>query len=256
MSLSARTVLVTAGASGIGKGIAEAFHANGDRVHICDISREALDLTLAENPGVRGSLADVSDGQAVEQLLENVKSWAGPVDVLVNNAGIAGPIALAEDVSREEWDHTIAVNLNSMFYLVRLVLPEMKQRKSGCIINISSCSAKVGMTRRLPYVASKVGVLGFNHALAREVGIYGVRVNAILPGAVYGDRCKMLLAQFAEENHLGEDEAEREFLRYTSMKSWIQPTEIGDTAVFLASEGARHITGQEISVDGLVEWEE
>ncbi|MGD9264825.1 MAG: SDR family oxidoreductase [Lysobacterales bacterium] len=254
--MTARTVLVTAGGSGIGRGIAEAFQVNGDRVHICDISRDVLDVTLAENPGMRGSVADVSDIDALERLIEDVKSWGGPVDVLVNNAGIAGPIALAEDVSTEEWDRTINVNLNSMFYLVRLVLPEMKQRKIGCIINISSCSARVGMTRRLPYVASKVGVLGFNYALAREVGAYGVRVNAILPGAVYGDRCKTLLAHFAKENSLAEQEAEKEFLRYTSMKTWIQPSEIGSTAVFLASDSARHITGQELSVDGLIEWEE
>jgi len=251
-----QTVLVTGAGAGIGLAIAQAFLAEGYWVHICDISPEAIDSAITDNPGLKGSIADVGDYHAVTALIEEVRAWAGEVDVLVNNAGIAGPTALAEDISPEEWERTININLNGMFYCTREVIPAMKKRHSGSIINISSCSAKVAMTSRLPYVASKVGVLGFNHALARELGPHNIRVNTILPGAVDSARCQGMLETFASENNLGQEEAEAEFLRFVAMKTWIQPSEVADLAVFLASNKGRHITGQEIGVDGLIEWEE
>jgi len=251
-----QTVLVTGAGAGIGLGIAQAFLAEGYRVHICDISRDAIESVTANHPGMKGSVADVGDYRAVAALMNEVRSWAGEVDVLVNNAGIAGPTALTEDVIPEEWERTININLNGMFYCAREVIPAMKKQRKGSIINISSCSARVAMTRRLPYVASKVGVLGFNHALARELGPHNIRVNTILPGAVDSARCQGMLKEFASEKNLGHKEAEAEFLRYVAMKTWIQPSEVADLAVFLASDKGRHITGQEIGVDGLIEWEE
>jgi len=251
-----KTVLITGAGSGIGLGIAEAFLKEGYRVHICDVSHKAIDDAQAANPGLRGFISDVGDHQAVAALIGEVRSWAGEVDVLINNAGIAGPTALAEDVSPEAWAQTININLNGMFYCTREVIPAMKKMQAGSIINISSCSARVAMTRRLPYVASKVGVLGFSHALARELGPHNIRVNTILPGAVNSARCQGMLKSFAEENNLSSEQAEAEFLRFVSMKTWIQPSEVADLAVFLTSDKGRHITGQEIGVDGLIEWEE
>ena len=254
-NLKDKTVLVTAGGSGIGLGIAKAFLAQGSTVYVCDISSEALHQASKENPGLKGIVADVGDHDNVARLFKEIDCDGVEVDVLVNNAGVAGPTAFAEDIHPEEWEKTINVNLNGMFYCIREALPAMKKRQSGVILNISSCSARVGMTRRLPYVASKVGVLGMNYALARELGRFNIRVNAILPGAVDRPRLRTLLNQYANEEGISETEAMEETLSYVSMRTCIDPSEIGDMAVFLASNAARHITGQAISVDGLIEWE-
>ncbi len=251
-----RNVLVTAGGSGIGLGIASAFLECGDNVLVCDISATVLDELRENFPDIESFVTDVGDATSVADTIATIRKKHGDIDVLVNNAGVSGPTAVAEDIGIEEWNQTIDVNLNGMFYCIREVLPVMKARQSGSIINISSCSARVGMTNRLAYVTSKVGVLGLNYALAREVGPFNVRVNAILPGAVDGARCRRMVGEYASRHNLSEEQAEIDFLKHHSMKSWIKPSEIGDMAVFLASDKARHITGQSIGVDGLTVWEE
>ncbi len=132
----------------------------------------------------------------------------------------------------------------------------MKKQGSGCIINISTGSAKTGLPNRLPYVASKVGVLGLSHNLARELGEFNIRCNTILPGLMDNPRGRGLVSKHAEATGQTEAAAEAEFLKYISMRSWIQPSEIADTAFFLASSEAKHISAQEISVDGNFEWEQ
>ena len=132
----------------------------------------------------------------------------------------------------------------------------MKQQGSGCIINISTASAKTGLTYRLPYVASKVGVLGLTHNLARELGEYGIRCNTVLPGLMDNPRGRMLVDKLAAKKGISSEEAENEYVKYISMGTWIQPSEIADAACFLASDAAKHITAQEIAVDGNIEWEQ
>lgn len=248
-------VIVTAGGSGIGRAIAERFLGSGALVHICDIAKDALDDALAAPDGLRGSIADVGVPADVERLVADATDWMGGVDVLVNNAGIGGPRAALEDVSYEDWDRTIAVNLNGMFYCIKNVAPLMKAQKSGCIVNISTASAKVALPMRSPYVASKVGVLGLTHTVAREYGPFGIRCNAILPGLIDNDRGRNILANHAKEKGVSFEEAEADFLEFISLRAWIDPAEVGDLAVFLASHAGRHITGQNIGMDGNVEWE-
>ena len=249
-------VVVTAGASGIGLAIAQKFLSEGAHVFICDIAATALETTLADNPGLKGALANVGDPHSVEAFFKQALATLGGIDVLVNNAGIGGPKANIEDISYQEWDDCIGINLSGMFYCVKQVIPAMKAQGAGNIINISTGSTKTGLPFRLPYVASKVGVLGFTHNLARELGEYNIRCNTILPGLMDNPRGRGLVANYAEENGLCIERAEAEFLKYISLRSWIQPSEIADAAYFLASPAARHITAQELAVDGNCEWEQ
>lgn len=255
MTLKSQRVVVTAGASGIGLAIAEKFLTEGAEVFICDVARLALDTALADNPRLQGALADVGDPSLVEAFFDNALSAMGGIDVLVNNAGIGGPRAKIENIDYQDWDDCIRINLSGMFYCVKQVIPAMKEQGSGCIINISTGSAKTGLPNRLPYVASKVGVLGLSHNLARELGVSNIRVNTILPGLMDNPRGRGLVANYAKEYGLSIDDAEAEFLQYISLKSWIKPSEIAEAAFFLASDQARHITAQEIAVDGNFEWE-
>ena len=254
-SSTPQRVLVTAGGSGIGHAIAERFLAAGAQVHICDVAQPMLDAATAANPGLRGSIADVGKPADVEALVAEAAGWMGGIDVLVNNAGIGGPRGAIDEISYEDWDRTISVNLNGMFYCIKNVAPFMKAQQAGCIVNISTASAKVALPMRSPYVASKVGVLGLTHTVAREYGPFGIRCNAILPGLIDNERGRRIVATQAAERGITPEQREAEFLEFISLRCWIDPAEVGDLAVFLASPAGRHITGQQIGMDGNVEWE-
>ena len=251
-----KRIIVTAGASGIGLAIAQKFLAQGAQVFICDVVQEALQKALAENSGLQGGLADVGNPQQVEAFFKQAMTAMGGIDVLVNNAGIGGPRERIEDINYADWDDCIRINLSGMFYCAKQVIPAMKAQNSGCIINISTVSAKTGLPNRLPYVASKVGVLGFTHNLARELGEFNIRCNTILPGLMDNPRGHLLVEKLAVKKEVSIEAAEQEYLKYISLRSWIQPSEIADMAYFLSSHAARHITAQEIAVDGNIEWEQ
>ena len=249
-------IIVTAGASGIGLAVAQNFLAQGARVFICDVSQGMLDKSISQHPGLQGGIADVGNPQQVETFFANAISEMGGVDVLINNAGIGGPRGQIEDISYTDWDDSIRINLSGMFYCVKQVIPAMKQQGNGSIINISTISAKTGLPGRLPYVASKVGVLGFSHNLARELGSFNIRCNTILPGLMDNSRGRLLVEKLANAKNISVEEGEQEYLRYISMRAWIQPSEIAAMALFLTSDEAKHITAQEIAVDGNLEWEQ
>jgi len=252
---SGQAVLITAAASGIGRAIAEGFLAAGARVHICDVNPELLAGVLAENPSLRGTLADVGNAGDVERVFNDALAWMGRLDVLVNNAGIGGPRATLDQMAVDDWDRTIQVNLSGAFYCIRQAAAVMKRQGGGCIINISTTSARTGLPLRAPYVASKVGLLGLTHNVARELGPHNIRCNAILPGAINNDRGRRLMEVAAKERGVPVEQAEAERLRYISMRCRVEPSEVASAALFLASDGARHITGQEIGVCGNSEWE-
>jgi NAD(P)-dependent dehydrogenase (short-subunit alcohol dehydrogenase family) len=248
-------VLITAGASGIGAAIAAAFLKSGARVHICDIDESALDKFCAAHPGLTGSVTDVSDAAQMDRLGAAVMEAMGGVDTLVNNAGIGGPRGAVEDISEDDWDRVLRVNVTGAFLAIRRFVPAMKQRRAGCIINISTTSVRTGLPLRTPYVVSKAALDGMTKNLARELGPFNIRCNAILPGSIENERGRMLVGQAAERAGISYEEALERRLQYISMRSRILPEEIGDAAVFLASPAARHITGQFLSVCGNVEWE-
>jgi len=253
--LQGRVVVVTAGAANIGLAIADSFLAAGARAYVCDVAADALNAAMADRPLLRGRVADVADPGQMEEFFAWVRSDAAAVDVLVNNAGIAGPRGPIESIGYDEWRRTIEVNLNGMFYCIRQVVPGMKAQKSGVILNISTASARTGMVNRAPYVASKSGVLGLTYNLARELGPFNIRCNAILPGPIDTPRGRHLISLRAAEQSLPFEQIEAEHLGFTSLRSWVQPSEVGDAAVFLASDAARHISGQMLGVCGNSEWE-
>ena len=255
-STKSSRVIVTAGGSGIGRAIAEHFLASGASVHICDINQEALDETLSSNPGMRGSIANVGKPKDVDRLFAEATEWMGGLDVLVNNAGIGGPNAPVDEMEDDEWDLTIQINLNGAFYCAKRAARIMKQQESGCIINISSTSARTGLPNRAPYVASKVGLEGLTKNLARELGPFGIRCNAVLPGSIENERGRMLLKRLADREGISIEEARNRRLKYISMRTRIDPGEIADVVVTLTTHQFRHVTGQLLSVCGNAEWEE
>jgi NAD(P)-dependent dehydrogenase (short-subunit alcohol dehydrogenase family) len=246
-------VLVTAGAGGAGLVIASRFAAAGARVVVADADPNAV--RSLRNPDLAAELCDAGEPAEVDRLFDAVQEHLGGLDVLVNNVGIAGPTAAAEDVSIGDWDRTLRVNTSGHFYCARRAIPLMKAAGGGCIVNISSASAKTGLPLRLPYVVSKVAVLGLTTNLARELGPCGIRVNAILPGAIEGGRLRRVIESKAEALGVPAAEYERDLLRFVSLRTTIPPDDIASMILFLASAAGRRITGQLIGVDGNVEYE-
>ena len=249
-------VLVTAGAGGVGRVIASRFHLAGSQVLACDIDETAIQSLRREHGGLRGMIANVGDESSVEAVFAEFEAFCGGIDVLVNNVGIAGPTKPAEQLTLEEWNESLRVNLTSHFLFARAAIPFMKAQGGGLIVNISSGSAKVGLPLRLPYVVSKGAVLSLTTNLARELGPDNIRVNAILPGAIRGPRIERVIQEKAAALGVSAVEHERSMLRYISMRTMVEADDIAATVEFLASPGGRRITGQLIGVDGNVEWEE
>ncbi len=249
-------VVITGGGDSVGRVMAEKFLAQGDRVHICDVNGDALAATLAANPGMTGTAGSVGAPEDVKRIFAEAFAAMGRVDVLVNAVGIAGPHGAIETLDNAAWEQTININLNGMFYCMKEVLPGMKARRQGVIINFSSGSTRTGLPNRTPYVASKYAVEGLTHTAARELGPHNIRCNAILPGAINNQRMQMVIERNAAAQGLTPAELKERLLRYISMRTMIEPEELADTVLFLASDKARHITGQMIEVSGLCEWEE
>lgn len=249
-------VLVTAAGGGAGRVIATRFADGGARVIACDIDAAGVHSLEASVKGVKGFAADVGDEAALNGIFDHVAKEFGGLDVLVNNVGIAGPTAAAEDVTLADWNESIRVNLTSHFLCARAAIPAMKAQGGGLIVNISSGSAKVGLPMRLPYVVTKGAVLSMTTNLARELGPFGIRVNAILPGAIRGPRIERVIKAKAEALGVDPKEHEKNMLRYISMRTMVEPDDIAAMIQFLASPAGSRISGQLIGVDGNIEWEE
>jgi NAD(P)-dependent dehydrogenase (short-subunit alcohol dehydrogenase family) len=249
--MTAQRVAITAAGGGIGLSVAKAFTAQGADVHICDIDASAIAAASAE--GLRASQVDVSDPDAVDRWIDEVLAIGDGLDVLVNNAGTSGPTALIEDVELADWDRCLAIGLTSHYRTCARVAPAMKAGKNGSIINISSTAGTYGIGMRAPYVAAKWAVIGLTKTLAIELGGDGVRVNAICPGSVDGDRMRGVIDREAVARGTSAQDVQREYLEGQSIARFVQPSEIADLCLFLASDAARMISGQAIAVDGHTE---
>lgn len=248
MGLNGARVLITAGAAGIGLEIARSFIGEGAKVHVCDVDAAALAALRASDPAITSSRCDVSDRAAVATLFDDALKALGGLDVLVNNAGIAGPTGRVEEINPEDWDRCLDICLTSQFNCTRLAIPHLRQSKNASIVNLSSAAGKVGFPLRSPYSAAKWGVIGFTKSLAMELGPDGIRCNAILPGIVTGDRIRRVFEAKAQQRGISFTEIEQTMLQYTSLKSYVTPQQIADQIVFIASERGRTISGQAISV--------
>jgi len=241
-------VIITGGGSGIGAAIADAFSACGGAVHISDIDEQAVAASQHA-----GSVADMGRLQDVGRFMGEALSRLGGVDVLVNNAGIAGPVAGIEAITPADLDAVLSVNLSSQFHCTRLAVAALRESTRGCVINISSAAGKFGFSLRTPYAASKWGVVGLTRSLAIELGPDQIRVNAILPGAVEGARVRTILAAKASQAGIDVAEYTARAMAKVSLRRMVPPQDIANMALYLASPFGACITGQAISVDAGIE---
>lgn len=245
-----RRVVVTAGAGGIGLAIARAFAANGDRVHICDINKQAVKQVTDGNPAITGTVCDVSSRSSVEAFVQAAVGTLGGIDVLINNAGISGPTAPVEEMDPDQWDAVLAVNLTGTFNVTRLSIPFLKKSGAGVIIIMSSVGGRFGYPGRSPYATTKRGLIALTETLAIELGGDGIRVNAIAPGAVEGERIQRVLQGRADASGRSLADVTAGALSIQSVKRFVDPGDIAALSVFLASDSAKSISGQTIPIDG------
>ncbi len=244
-----KRVLITAGAGGIGMALARAFHATGARVCICDIDDAALARAAAELTGLVTRNCDVGDRAAVGLLVADVLQQLGGLDVLVNNAGIGGPTKPVRDLDPADWDAVLRINLTGAFDVTRLAIPALVESR-GVILNMASAAGRFGYPNRSPYSASKWALIGLTRTLAMELGEHGVRVNAIAPGAVAGERAERVFAGRAQASGRSIEEEKLLGLANQSLKELVDPADIAALAVFLASDAGKSISGQVLPIDG------
>jgi NAD(P)-dependent dehydrogenase (short-subunit alcohol dehydrogenase family) len=243
-------VLVTAGANGIGREVARAFVGEGAKVHVCDVDPGALRRLARSDPKITRTRADVADRKDVERLFGDALKVLGRLDVLVNNAGIAGPTGRVEEIVPRDWDRCLAINITGQFNCARLAVPYLRKSKNPSIVNLSSAAGRLGFSMRTPYSASKWAVVGFTKSLAKELGPDGIRVNAIQPGIVEGDRINRVFEAKAKARGISFEEMRDEALSYTSMRTSVTPQQIADAILFICSARGRTISGQALSICG------
>ncbi|WOI56761.1 SDR family oxidoreductase [Palleronia sp. LCG004] len=247
LGLKGARVIVTGGGGGIGRIIAESFAAEGAIVHVCDVDEAALS-SLPE--GITGTPADMGEPAEIERFVTSAIDTMGGLDCLVNNAGIAGPTGNVDDIDPADWDACLNICLTSQFHATRHAVAALRQSENASIVNLSSLAGRLGFGMRTPYAAAKWGVVGLTKSLAIELGPEGVRVNAILPGIVAGERQRRVLEAKAQRQGRSFDEIEAQALSNTSMRDYVQPEEIATQALYLASRLGRGISGQAISICG------
>ena len=241
-----RRVLITAGASGIGRAMGEGFAAAGFDVWVTDVDASAL----ASVPEAwTTACVDARDEAGMAKFIGK----AGALDVLCANAGIAGPTALVEDIDLADWQTCVSVNLEGAFLAAKHAVPAMKAAESGAIVLTSSTAGIYGYPNRAPYAAAKWAIIGLMKTLAMELGPFGIRANAICPGAVEGPRMEGVLEREAAAKGMTRDAVYAGYAQGTSMRTFVEASDIADMAVFLGSDAARRVSGQVISVDGHTE---
>jgi NAD(P)-dependent dehydrogenase (short-subunit alcohol dehydrogenase family) len=251
LDYTGRKVLVTAGAAGIGLAIATRFQELGAAVFVTDINPAAVDA--ARTAGFAAAVSDVSDEDQVRVLMDTVRAELGGLDVLVNNAGIAGPTGPIDTLDAEAWKTTFDVNVHGQFYCIKHALPLLRDAEQAAIVNLSSAAGRLGMAGRSPYSASKWAIVGLTKTLAIELGGEGIRVNAICPGAVNGPRIGAVIEAKAAMLDRPVEEVTDLYHRQSSLNRLVEAQDIANMAVFLAGNLARNVNGQAMAVDGNTE---
>jgi len=252
-SLKNKKIIISAGASGIGWATTKICVAKGALVYLCDVDPKAINKVKKHpsyNKRIFVSEIDASDETEVIDFFHKIKKKFRNLDALINNVGIAGPTGTIEKLDSSEWENTLHVNVNSHFYFTKQAIPLLKKSKTSSIINISSGAGIMGFPLRSPYAASKWAVIGMTKTLAMELGKYKIRVNAICPGTIKGDRMKRVIRDKAKFTKIATKKIEKEFVSMASMNSWIYEDDIGKMCAFLVSKDSERISGQIIGVDG------
>ena len=246
-------VIVTAGASGIGRAISDLLIARGAHVHICDVSDEFIAAFRAAHPQAGATKADVAAEADVERLFAESRATLGGLDALINNAGVAGPTGGVEEIAPADWRRTLDVCLTGQFLCAHHAVPLLKAAGGGAIVNMSSAAGKHGYAFRTPYSAAKFGVIGFTQSLAKELGPANIRVNAILPGIVEGPRMTRVIEARAQQTSVSYEAMERSYLERVSLRRMVSAEDVAATVAYLLSPAGRNISGQSLGVDGNVE---
>ena len=251
--MSAQRVLITGGASGIGLGLARRFAARGDSVAFCDADADAVNVAAADLPGSIAHVADVRDEAQMAAFLGDVETQWGGVDVVCSNAGTGGPAGLIENLDYQAWQDCVGVNLHGAFLTCRWAARLMRAQGAGLIVITSSTSGQWGHPLRAPYASAKWALVGLTKTLAMELGPAGVRVNAICPGAVEGDRMDRVVAMEAAAAGRPEADVRAQYVSGVSLRSWVTVDDLADTVLYLASPAASKISGQILAIDGHTE---
>ncbi len=253
LSLDGKRIIITAGGNGIGRAMAECFASAGATVSICDISDENFKNLLASGTAKHAEICDVSNFLALEKYFGNAVKTLNGLDIIINNAGISGPNALIEDIDPEEWQRTIDVDLNGVFYGSKLAIPHLKNNGSGVIINISSSAAFFGYPNRSPYNAAKWALVGLTKTMAMELGRFNIRVNAICPGSVNGERIEKVILDESKSRNISVEEVQKSYVKHVSMGTFMETEDIANAAMYLVSDMGRYVSGQILGVDGHTE---
>ncbi|MEZ5872162.1 MAG: SDR family oxidoreductase [Nitratireductor sp.] len=245
-----KRVLITGGGSGIGKAVAEAFSASGDRVFVTDMDENALSQCPANWLSEAG---DASDPAHMAKVFSRIEGEWGGIDVVCANAGIAGPTSLVEDVTLEDFRRCVAVNLEGAFLAAKHAAPMMKAQRSGVILITSSMAGVNGFPYRSPYASAKWAMIGLMKTLAMELGPFGIRANAVAPGCVEGPRIDAVIEREARAKGTTAEAVRKAYEAGVSMRSFVSAQDIANMMTFLASDGARLVSGQVVAVDGHTE---
>ena len=252
MLLKEKVAVITGAGRGIGRAIALAYAQEGAQVVLAARSVEALQETQAEvaRLGSTGIVipTDISDPDAIEALVAQTLDRCGRVDILVNNSGIGGPSAPLWEIAPADWEETFKVNVTGTYLCCRAFLPHMIKQRAGCIVIIGSMTGKRPLLNRTPYAASKMALVGLARTLAWETGPYNIRVNVISPGPVEGKRIEWVIRTQAEAKGISVDEARQQFTSGSPLGKLITASDVADAAVFLASDKAKAITGEDLNV--------
>jgi NAD(P)-dependent dehydrogenase (short-subunit alcohol dehydrogenase family) len=255
-SLKNKRIIISAGASGIGLAIAKVCLTRGAHIYLCDIDSKSLNKLNKhplKNKRLFAYLCDASNEYQVSDFFGKIKKKTKKIDALINNVGIAGPTGSLEKLKSKDWENTLHVDVNSHFYFTKKAIPLIKKSKNGSIINISSTAGIFGFPLRSPYAASKWAIIGITKTLAMELGKFNIRVNAVCPGTIKGDRMKRVIKDKAKFTKVSTKTVEKDFVSMSSMKQWILEEDIGKMCSFLISDDSNKVSGQIISVDGNTE---
>ncbi len=251
--MPSKNIIISAAADGIGWAIAKSFLEKGYIVYLSDINQQKID-EINEHPLINKKIfidnVDANNPDSVEKYFDGIKEKTLTIDALINNVGIAGPTGPMEGLSISNWKNTIEVNINSHFYFTKYAIPLLKANNGGSIINISSTAGLFGFPLRTPYTASKWAVIGITKSLAIELGDFNVRVNAICPGSVSGDRMKRVIEAKAKSIGIPAEELQQDYESMVSLKTFVDKEDIANMALFLISNEAKRISGQVMTVDG------
>ncbi len=251
-SLKNKKIVISAGASGIGLATAKICLERGATVFVSDINEKYINKLRknSKNKKLFVYNCDASNENDVKNLFKQISKKTKKIDALINNVGIAGPTGTIEKLSSFDWENTLKVNVISHFYFTKNALPLLKKNRGGSIINLSSGAGIMGFPLRTPYAASKWAIVGITKTLAMELGKFKIRVNAICPGTIKGNRMVRVIRDKAKFLKKSKKSIEKEFISMASMNSWIFEDDIGKMCSFLISKDAERVSGQIIGVDG------